>query len=265
MQGGIKLISFCLIFLIKSIIFVLFKSIKILMKKLIHIFVFIAITGIVSGQSIVLTDQSHNPLANDTMYVSGAVTDYLIDAYIDFKNNTTSNFSVVIHKYQLDLVSCNNNYMCVGPSCYPGVEIPPYAINAGVTDELHIQFFPNGTPGVSKIAYTFYVSGTPSDSVQTTVFFDITTGINEVSYLSNMKPFPNPASDITSFNFRPAPGDQIKVKVFNIIGNEVSSHILKQGESILQIPVSGMKEGVYFCSIYRNNKIEGTSRLIVTR
>jgi hypothetical protein len=78
--------------------------------------------------------------------------------------------------------------------------------------------------------------------------------------------YPNPASDYASFNY--IFYDQqtnVKVLVRNVLGSIVGEYTLSAQERQLTLPVDRFIPGVYFYTLWVNNKSVVTKKLIVKR
>ncbi|MCF8245425.1 MAG: T9SS type A sorting domain-containing protein [Saprospiraceae bacterium] len=68
---------------------------------------------------------------------------------------------------------------------------------------------------------------------------------------------PNPAHDVVnvSLNLSMDDGEQIKVQVFNLNGQNIHEAVLPSANTTLSISVQGWPEGVYVAKLIANNKI----------
>jgi hypothetical protein len=78
--------------------------------------------------------------------------------------------------------------------------------------------------------------------------------------------FPNPASDNASFNYVFYDAQTIvKVVLRNVLGSIVGEYTLSAQERQLTLPVDRFIPGVYFYTLWVNNKSVVTKKLIVKR
>ena len=97
--------------------------------------------------------------------------------------------------------------------------------------------------------------------------FDSTTGVNEISNNRNYisKPYPNPASDNTSFFVNTLQGTKPRLKLFNMLGTEVKELALSENtRSSVKVNVSDLSSGVYFYSLIINGKSVSSGKLMVS-
>ena len=99
-------------------------------------------------------------------------------------------------------------------------------------------------------------SGCTSDTVFVDVSFHTTNNIDEY-YINNLEVFPNPSRDIFNIKFTSHQVQNLKVRVINIIGEELVSDNLQQfiGEYTKQIDLKDNAKGIYFLEIKTNNGI----------
>jgi len=78
--------------------------------------------------------------------------------------------------------------------------------------------------------------------------------------------YPNPASDNVSFNYIFYDAQtSVKVVVRNVLGSMVGEYMLSAQERQLTIPVERFIPGVYFYTLWVNNKSVVTKKLIIKR
>ncbi|WP_250631519.1 T9SS type A sorting domain-containing protein [Rhodoflexus caldus] len=78
--------------------------------------------------------------------------------------------------------------------------------------------------------------------------------------------YPNPASDNASFNYIFYDAQtSVKVVVRNVLGSIVGEYTLSAHERQLTLPVDRFIPGVYFYTLWVNNKSVVTKKLIVKR
>ena len=77
------------------------------------------------------------------------------------------------------------------------------------------------------------------------------------STIANLDIYPNPSRDIFNVSFTSEEVQNLKVKVLNVIGEELISDNLEQfiGEYTKQIDLSNNAKGIYFLEIETNNGV----------
>lgn len=78
-----------------------------------------------------------------------------------------------------------------------------------------------------------------------------TTGINELTSLTGLNVFPNPATDEISINYKNGLSGVIKFKIINLIGSACFEKTINSpiGDNIISIPVENLNDGVYILQI----------------
>ncbi|MCX6253681.1 MAG: T9SS type A sorting domain-containing protein [Bacteroidia bacterium] len=97
---------------------------------------------------------------------------------------------------------------------------------------------------------------------QKKILSDTNNSINEnTKIIINIQNFPNPFSDITTIKFVLSDKEFVTLKVYNIVGNEVTTLINEEkqaGTYKVNFDASNLKNGVYFYKLrVRNNTSEG--------
>jgi hypothetical protein len=84
-------------------------------------------------------------------------------------------------------------------------------------------------------------------------------------YVSN--PYPNPADEFIEINYSiPSHITNLKIVIRNILGNTVTSHVLNpENERGIKISTSNLIPGIYFHTLYLDNKALVTRKLIIKR
>jgi ATP-dependent exoDNAse (exonuclease V) beta subunit len=89
--------------------------------------------------------------------------------------------------------------------------------------------------------------------VSDTAFFEvinITTSLNEIN-INYLMVYPNPSRDIFNVTFTSEDAQDLKVRILNVIGEELISDELEQfiGEYTKQIDLTNNAKGIYFLEI----------------
>ena len=77
------------------------------------------------------------------------------------------------------------------------------------------------------------------------------------SAINNLSIYPNPSSDIFNVSFTSIDKQDLRVRILNIIGEELVSENLEQfiGEYTKQIDLTNNAKGIYFLEITTNNGV----------
>lgn len=232
----------------------------------------------VHGQSFALTD-GQNPISN------GQVIEVLtpLDAasvrfYVYLINVSNETKLVKVKKTELEVVPNTFNSFCWAASCFPpDVFVSPDPLeltpaDTTTSDDFYGEYFPQNQQGTTKIRYTFFDRRNELDSISVIVHYIAGgTGIpgqNVASWAIISPPYPNPASNVVSFDinlpsFLAATGAEL------IIRNMLGSIILMQSinnSGVVQLQVSTLREGIYFYSLVNPaGKPLHTGKLIIKR
>ena len=135
---------------------------------------------------------------------------------------------------------------------------------SGDSSILQTKVFPRAIAGCA--IYTYQITSTFGaiyDTIQisytlatSNCFLSTETVENEIQY----DVFPNPVNNILNINIKES-NTISGITIYNLVGKEVSSIILKNGNN--QLDVSKLSSGVYFYAIKSNHDIIETKKLIV--
>lgn len=251
------------------------------MKKIYLTFA-LAFTSVLgySQLSIIDPNTSSPALPSYTLALANENTTTTLD--FEIHNNNTNQVTVKVKRYLVALTSGHEIYYCFGANCYSydpaPLYIPTQSSNVAAggtlpngqgTFGLKTDFDDYGFVGMSKVMYVLYDVNNTADSVALEITYDVSAvGLTKIDAknfnLSN--PMPNPATNNTTlkYNFASTPKTS-SIKVFNMIGVLVKEIKVEGVEGKTQIDVSTLSDGVYFYSLYINNKAVSTKRLIVSK
>ncbi len=125
-------------------------------------------------------------------------------------------------------------------------------------------------PGDSAIwKVVVYNVSNPNDSASSTITwkYDNTSSVATFNSIdAEMSIYPNPAAGNININYN-FTGDVInsnpRVEVFDVVGKRVATHQLPNTNGKLNLDVNGLKSGVYFYTVYANNRALKTERVII--
>ena len=245
------------------------------MKKILLLsFVFTLVMGSISAQSIELTYKG-DVLTNDqelTVMIDPADVN-AGEAWIVVKNVNAGPLSIKARKYELSLMEETSVTFCWAGTCYgPGTFISPDGMrieSQGTTDEFHGDYFHNGIQGTSKVRFTFFDDGNPSDSASVLVnyivgYLGIDANVKAGTSISNV--YPNPATAASFVDYKlPKSVMSASLRINNLLGVTVMEIPLDRNEGKVTINVSNLKEGIYFYSLIVNNSATHTRKFVVKR
>ena len=110
--------------------------------------------------------------------------------------------------------------------------------------------------------YTFFVDGSPNDSVSVTLKYSAgpTIGVNE-NEVAVAKSYPNPASDAFFVEFADQPKSNTSIEVYNLLGTKVKQVDVTSMRT--EINVSNLTSGIYIYTVSRNGKTFETKKVVV--
>lgn len=89
----------------------------------------------------------------------------------------------------------------------------------------------------------------------------------DLNFSSNIKLFPNPASDATNVWFKAADNTSYKISVYDINGRlmiEQTTAKLMEGEQVISLNTAELTSGVYFVSVAGSNNSTVNTKLVIT-
>jgi hypothetical protein len=226
----------------------------------------------IGTDTLELYDTLMNKLNNTTIRVTGS--DPAVEALISHiwvKNTTdTEMTNVFVRRSMNQEVENTTNSFCFGIQCYP-----PWVNESAVADTAKIgilnksfvaDYYPDGHGGLSSITYEFsdlITFGVPVVAKVTIEFHISATGINEDKMVFK-GPFPNPASQSTSFEYNlPASHSNAALIIRNMLGVEIENTLLENRSGKKSIDVSDYASGIYFYTLVVDGKIVQSKKLIV--
>ena len=139
----------------------------------------------------------------------------------------------------------------------------PYYYEFGNQDGILLTSFNNFgstisfNPLVNGIYYFFIIDD--NNCVSDTVFYlvDIFPTLIDEFGVSSLNIFPNPSKDRFSIAFTSEDSQDLKVRIFNLIGEQIINEDLQQfvGEYAKQIDLTENAKGIYFLEITTNNGV----------
>ena len=225
------------------------------MKKLILLSLIVLVGAAqLSAQSLSLS-YGDLDLSNDTLYIVGTTDDVLLESHVTVKNLTDKALGVLAKKIEIDVIEHTENTFCWG-ACYPPFIFEPTTavkIIANGSDAVSFvgDYASDGYEGTSALRYTFFIDGTPSDSVSMVVFYQVgAAGIFDWTLESNhFKAYPNPTTGLLNLEFPGNLSQEISINVISITGQVVYQRQFQYGQSSAQINLSDNPKGYYFLEI----------------
>jgi hypothetical protein len=195
------------------------------------------------------------------------------DFQFNLKNTTSSSISIKVKKRVISNSGSDVITFCLGSNCYASTTTlspaVPISANSFLSGGFLTDFTATNVPNTASVVYTVFNSATPSDSISTTINYNVTatTGIKQFANnysISNIAP--NPASSFVSVTYDlnnvnlPA-----SVKIYNMLGALVKTVPLETYTNNTKIDINSLEEGIYVYSVVVGGKAIKTSRLVVAR
>ena len=190
---------------------------------------------ITATDTLELYDTLGNKINNATIKVTGSNPN--VDAlvgHIWVKNTTNTEMTNVYVRRSINQEVANtSNSFCFGINCYP-----PWVNESAIADtakvgiinkSFYADYYPEGNGGLTSITFEFFDNitfGVPVSAKATIEFHISASSVNE-DKLVFKGPYPNPASQYTSFEYNlPASANSAKLIIRNSLGVEVENSIL---------------------------------------
>ena len=250
------------------------------MKKIITIIFALGLFNYTFAQFQFIDPATGSPANTSyTHYVDLNTIKYTVD--FEVKNNYSASKTVKVKRTLISAVTGHDIYYCFGAVCLNPSPLTVYIPSQSATMSAN-GGLPNGQGtyglsadldamalGTSVVRYTLFDVNNPNDSIYVDLTYVVTpVGISELTaknfHLS--QPSPNPAINSVSFkydfNFLPK---NSSLKIYDMVGSLVKEEKITGKDGKLNLNLSDLSEGVYFCSLSVNDKMISTRRLIVAR
>jgi len=235
------------------------------MKKQLLTICALAVTSVVSAQSLSLSDTDPSVWGSTeagTIVTSEATVTNISGAAIDVK----------VSSQEISVVPGSLNYFCWGQCYEPGITVSPDSLNiqpgGSISGMFYGDYKPMGNTGESVIKYCFYNSREIADSVCYNVTFNaFSVGINDNPLLSRGMgdPYPNPAVNVANVKYAFTSIQGARMEVYDVLGQRVRSLGVEKAQGALKLDVTGLRPGVYLLQMVNNGKTVATRRLNVVR
>lgn len=229
------------------------------------------LSSLSKAQNLTLSNDSGAIINNSYISIIGDPSSETISSYVYVTNNSSSSMEVKVKKVEISLIGGSVNTFCWGESCYPPsayISVNPVTIASGDTEcSFHGDYYPYGYLGTSIIAYVFFDSNNPIDTVCVNVKYTAGyVGINENSLskvvLSNA--YPNPANTFTTFDYSlPKETISSNIIVYNLLGSIVKKVVIPNLKGKLVIRTNDLKDGIYLYTLVINENNIDTRKLFI--
>jgi hypothetical protein len=255
------------------------------MKKTIYITIFIIhiISSVIIAQNIEIKRPGGSAILNGGyVYVEGSANDAVLNQYLwIYNNSTTDDITVSVRRIELDVVAGTKNSTCwffCPPSFNTGDsvdwispynnDIAPGAFDGSFASNLE----PQGVSGCSRFRYYFYDRNGPANQDSVDVYFshgapcEVTSNNLKVNTKNDFNIYPNPSKDVVNIHLNSSNISAGKIVITNVLGQEIYKEEVKGNISnSIKFNVSNLDAGLYFVSLYENNKIQNTKKLQIVK
>ena len=192
---------------------------------------------------------------------------------LKIKNTSTQPVRLAVSISESELASSQNVALCYKGNCLDGLgnDLDIITILPGATvNDLELRFTAGLDESESRIKYLFVDIDNPKEAITHTFNYKVrSTAPNGIMYsgqgISVSNAYPNPVTDFATIDFSMASAFNAKIVFYNVLGDKVLDVPLNQFDTNIKIPTDNLKVGVYFYTLYLDNKGEVTKKLIVRK
>jgi hypothetical protein len=226
------------------------------------------------SQSLSLSNQNGPIVPNSIIIQPGTPDSVTLNTYIDITNTGNAPLNVLCRKTELNMIDSTRTFICWANFCYaPHIYVTPntQSIGSGETYTGFKGIYAHDTynffsVGESVVRWTFFDQDNLNDSVSVTVrypTYPVSIGelYGSVSVLSAI--YPNPVSFTANTEFTVPRGSQGSILIRDVVGAVVQTYLVPAGTGKIQMNVSNLSDGVYFCSLLIDGRPAHTRKLIV--
>jgi hypothetical protein len=233
---------------------------------------FFAIVILCSGLVNTAYSQSLVVEAYDSLVTGDATTKNDIFGYGRVRN--VSSDTVLVRFKRIDgnyNLLTDNNAICWGICFTEAISVSPPSFSLymapGDTASASTHVYPD-QDGISRegdITYVFFNSDDETDSVAYDVTYKVVKDISvsELLVKPELSIYPNPASDHLKINYTTQSSKETSFEIINLVGSMVYSKSLNTAEETLNLNISNLNSGVYFCVLRVDNELVTSKKLVV--
>lgn len=197
----------------------------------------------------------------------------VIKAPLSFKNTSSKSITLIIKKTNSLIGTSQQNYFCQDGHCLDQkVEDYSIRLEPGETlSSLQIALESGLAPGLSSVKYLIYNRHQPLDAVEVDLNFIVEERPNRQNIYSSpnltiQEVYPNPASHFAEVGYKIL-DKSVKAKIIlnNVLGTTVGEYELPSLEDKIKINTDNLKEGIYFYTLYEDQKAVITKKLVINR
>jgi len=145
-------------------------------------------------------------------------------------------------------------------------QLPSGVTGSSSTNSISVNF--TNTAQSGNISVMAHNNCGNSDTVSFPIVVQNCTGINEVNKtISNLKVFPNPFSNTTTFTYKLKENQKVNLCIYDITGRLVKQLVNEnqsQGEHTLSFNAAGLQAGIYYYRLEAGDEV-ATGKLILSK
>ena len=240
------------------------------MKKTFFTLMLLAVAALVSAQDLQFEFDGTVYHDGDTIVspFNEMAGEYIQTLYL--RNLTDNELNVVVEREILQNVPGTTLMFCWRSCLLPDVNISqavPIPAQTLSTDEFSSHVLFDVEQGVVITKYYAYSSDQDEPNNRISIIIKAGTSGSGVAEntLNVGKAYPNPASSQVHFNLKANSNSDVKVMVYNLLGQEVKSQWANGSTGRINLAVDDLQPGIYFCSFLVNNEVVKTEKFIVKR
>ncbi len=235
----------------------------------------VALVSVMSGQTMQILDNTSSAVlpSGSTVNVITTASTHIITKF-KVKNNSATSPTVTVYRTAIVTNSTADFPFCFACNCLPPTttsavctftanEIAP---NASNTSGLWPEINEAPTVGFSKVKYKIVNNSNAADSTVLYVTYNGAVGLNEKSFDNfNLSVSPNPVNDMFVVKHTALESKNASIKVLNIVGSVVKEVRIENNETQTKVDASQLTAGIYFVSVYSNNVLIDSKKIIVSK
>jgi len=191
------------------------------------------------------------------------------------QNESNSNKEYVLKSLRGNVGSSQTVKICIGEQCFDSKkDLTKIKLNLGAGElftDFYLEFFLGNTDTKGSFDLYFVNVSNPRDffTIESlyNVYGNIKEGLENVHKDITMSPvYPNPSQRVANIDYViKNSSTKAKISINSFIGNPVSEYILDPNQKTLTINVSDFNPGVYFYTLFVDNKNIVTKKLVVKK
>ncbi len=191
------------------------------------------------------------------------------------QNESTNNKEYILKAVRGNIGSSQNVKICIGEQCFDSKKdfskIKLSLSGGELLTDLYLEFFLGNSETKGSFDLYFVNTGNQRDFFTIESLYNVHSKTKEelesVHKDITMSPvYPNPSQRIANIDYLiKNPSAKAKISINSFIGNPVTEYILDPNQKTLSINVSDFNPGVYFYTLFVDNKNIVTKKLVVKK